>query len=576
MSTYRPSATLRLIMRIEELKDGDLLRGLLPAPDFENSLPDPFSDLPTRSSTTGSTGSNWDELTQTLLDSNQEQMTALQARRDDLSQEEYNRESAALRRERDDLMGEAQRGSEDDDPLGAIDVGQPSPSVSAAPPDDLTVLANIPVISAEIERNGLAQADTATIEIPWSSFPVDPRIIRASSVVLTIGIVPPEDFEAGMEGQSRDDGSLVSTVQSSGEMPIRHAATFYGFVDKWGVKYGERGENLSLQCRDMSAPIRDAKLGTNDRIDLTLPIDQGVSSFLDTLGPTTRGIQVVYRGTGDPPTPGDTQSPRRRTRRGRDASRATAGGNDASAWDHITDVVRGLGLIPIMRGYFLVLQEPRTLYSTADTTQMVYGRNLSSLEFERSLQGERSPTIEVRSYDPDRGRTLWGRYPVVGGARASGVLGIDQPPGPTRASTVTPSGANPDDAIQTYVVSGVNDPARLVIVAQNIFEQIGRSEIQGRFETSDPDSYGLPGEGRMLTLQSGHSVEIMMATCDDSLSSGTETETTSARLQAMSRARRSDYLILIGFERQVAERLSALQDATGFQTVFRVSRVSIK
>jgi len=574
MGDYRISATLRLTIRLEELGDGDLLRGLLPMPDFDSSVPDPFSDPVPPSSSTSTAPMSGDEITQVLLDANQGQMAALVARRDDLSREEYDRRMARLVEEREELTGEIERGSDDDDPLGALAIGSAPPSVAAPPPDDLTILADIPVISAQIERNGLAQADTASMDIPWSSFPVDPRIIRAASCVLTIGVVPPEDFEAGMErGETREDGSLVSVIQSSGEIPTRHAATFYGFVDKWGSKYGSDGETLSLQCRDMSAPIRDAKLGTNDRIDLTLPIDEGVRSFLDSLGPTTRGIEVVYRGSGDPPTPGTGASTRRRTRRGRNARRETPGGNDSTAWDHITDVVRALGLLPIMRGYFLVIQDPRTLYSTEETTRMVYGRNISDLDFERSLQGERSPTIEVRCYDPDRGRTIWGRYPVVGGGRASGVVGIDSPPQPSRASAVTPSGANPDDTVQTYSVSGITDPERLVTIAQSTFEQIGRHEIQGRFETEDPDSYGIPGEGRMFTLQAGHAVEILMATCDDSESTGVET--TQARLQAMSRARRSDYLISMGFERRVAERLSALQDATGFQTVFRVSRVSI-
>jgi len=43
----------------------------------------------------------------------------------------------------------------------------------------------------------------------------------------------------------------------------------------------------------------------------------------------------------------------------------------------------------------------------------------------------------------------------------------------------------------------------------------------------------------------------------------------------MARARRRDYLASLGWPLRVAERFARLQDATGFQTTFRVSRARI-
>jgi len=118
-----------------------------------------------------------------------------------------------------------------------------------------------------IERNGLAQADTATIDLDWVNVPFDPRIIRSAHARIVLGVVPAEEYEAGMGGANsrREDNSLRSVIQADSD----GATEFLGFVDRWGVDYSENGDVLKLECRDMSAPIRDMQLNENERIDLS-------------------------------------------------------------------------------------------------------------------------------------------------------------------------------------------------------------------------------------------------------------------------------------------------------------------
>jgi len=321
----------------------------------------------------------------------------------------------------------------------------------------------------------------------------------------------------------------------------------------------------------------------------------------------TRGVNVVYGGEGDPPTPSDLIPRSRRPRRGRVARRGRSGGEKMSAWDHITDTVRGLGLLPVMRGFDLLLIEPRTLYSTEGVRRMVYGRNLSDLSFKRRMGGVKTPTIEVRSYDPERGRTLWARYPTapaytvtqaarpavaatgsqpaqparaarrvtVAAERSSGIVGVDPAPRPTRSNRVPPSGAVPDEGVRVILVSGITDPDTLVRVAQNAFEQLGRQEISGQLKTNDAWSYDAePDEADLLQIDAGDSVEVLVAQYDprnDDLGTGI----TASRLAAMERSRRRDYLVSLGWSREVAARFARLQDSAGTQTVFRVERARI-
>lgn len=227
-----------------------------------------------------------------------------------------------------------------------------------------------------------------------------------------------------------------------------------------------------------------------------------------------------------------------------------------------------------MDGFDVALIRPRTHFAGTETKRMVYGRNLEHLAFSRKLMGVKVPTIEVRCYDSEICRTRWARWPVRSGERRSGVMGRDNPPRPLRANEVPPSGSNPDESIKTFTVSGITDPSFLEQIAESVFEQLGRQEIEGNFVTADAWSYeSEPDDGDLLGLRSGDAVELLLARADSQEDEDVGSNATLNRIQAMDRARRRDYMVALGWDRTVADRFAALQDATGFQTTFRVSDV---
>lgn len=570
MGSFRPSARVRLQIRVEEFSDtGDLDRRL------ERPIP------PDEQITAGAQPASAGEATQDVaaqLQRTQQSLSELIARRESMDSETFARDRARLERQRDSLQQQQANAGR------APNAQQRPEALEGAPPDDRVILGNILPRSLSIERNGIRQADTCSIELDHADAPIDPRIVRACAVEVILGTVSPLLYQQGLQGVRADDGMLRSIVQRGHGSGILNAATrFVGWVDEWDVAAsGDDGDSLMLNCRDMTALLIDTPLPTGFAINLDEPITVGIQALIDAI-PATRGFTVRFGQPGAPPQPGPIPSQAlqtvRRARRGRVARRARRGNQRMNLWDHITDTTIQLGLVPLVIGFDLHLIEPRTFYGrTGGARRMVYGRNLSHLEFSRKLGGVTVPTIQVRTYDGTIGRTRWAQHPVPAGQPASGIFGETDPPQPSRANRPGVSGSSPDNRIQTFTVSGVSDPEQLRRVAEATWQQIGRQELEGKFETDDISSVDVAedDEGDLLDMNAGDAVELLvLAPRGEGQPQQDQTGATLQQLQAMSRSRRADYLVSVGWARDVAERLAALQDATGFQTVFRVQNVRI-
>lgn len=562
MTIFHPGARVRLVIRTEEYANTAALEQRLPPQSASGARDAPAASAvqakPPRPASSQEVAK--------LLTRNEEQLRALARQRPTMSAEDFSAKRQALLREREQIRSGA---------LVRVKLatGGVRPDAVGGAADDLTVIGSIIPMSASIERSGLTTPDKFTITLDYSDAPFDPRSLRSCGVELLIGVVQPSQVFQGIElGQTRGDGSLVSTIGDNADGSIFGATRIVGFVDEWTVKYSQDGDSVTLEGRDMSAPLRDLKLNPGDSIDLSLPLDRGIQVLLDSVSPTTAGVVVRYAGDGDPPVPTAAAPARRRARRGQVARRNRRGDEEMSLWDHITDVCASVGMIPLVKDFEVVVSEARTLYSTQDALRMVYGKNIEELEFSRRFSGVKVPTIEVRCYDPSLGRTRWARFPVRRGERASGIFGITNPPSPLRANEITPSGANPTESIRTKTVSGVTDPAVLERIARNAFEQIGRQEIEGHFSTYDVSSFGHdPFEVDLLDARPADPVEVLIiaATSEDAPVS------TIADLQAFTRARRKAYLKSLGWNEQVAARFAALQDANGFQSIFRLQDIRV-
>lgn len=570
---FRPAASVRMSMRFEEYDDTGALAARLP-PLAPGAQPVSTPTVATAPQTSGTAGQSDQSALLDELASVDDQLSSAQEILNAGGVEGFDAPGfiADLQRTRSDLVAR----------LGAQSDGGPMDYVGGPSPDARLITVQFLPVSVEIERNALRTADTATITLDYKDVPTDARLIRGASVEIVVGLVDPQDYERGVNGEHRDSGALFSYIEAG----ARNATRFVGVVDTWKTEYDEStGDVVTIECRDFSALLIDTPLATGTAIDLTQPINEGIRSFLNNY-PTVQGIKVFYGRPGDSgegaPVPATAAPQSTRPRRGRGARQRRSGDQSTSLWDHITDTCMRVGLVPVFYDYDLRILDPRTFYSNRDVAKrLVYGVNLRHFEVSRKLGGVRVPTIEVRCYDPDICRTRWARYPVPDGADANQSAGIfgqtDPPQRPSRPNEVSVSGWTPDERINTYVVQGVSDPDTLRRIARSLFEQIGRQEIEGNIQTDQVQSTSPDGptdQADLLHLTSGDAIEVLIAG-----GAGAPASTaglTTSELAQLERSRRADYLVSIGWRRDVAERFATFADATSFQTVFRVQNVRIE
>lgn len=487
---------------------------------------------------------------------------ALNLRRGELPPEEYAALRADLADQRARLTREATAAP--GDPPEAIDGGS----------DDRVVLTGILPRSVDLQRNGLVTADQCTIELDYADAPFDPRTIRSAGVEVLLGLVSADDFAAGMRGETREDGSLRSFVERRLDAPAAPGSTrFVGVVDTWrGELDGVTDDRLTLTCRDLTALMLDTEMPRRAGVDLEVPIDRGIRDFLDGF-PELRGFDVVFGVDGEEPIiPLDVFSPSRRSGSGR-ARRAAAA--DMKVWDYLSDLAVQLGFIATLEDYTIRIVRPRTFYASRTAARrMIYGRNLEKLSFERKLAGVKVPTVEVRAFDASTGKTRWARHPVRSGQPSAGEYPAS-PPRPSRANAVPPGGTGVEDKIKTFTLTGITGLPALAQAAETLWQQIGRQELEGDFETRDSWSYEAPPEeADLLNLRAGDAVEILVASQD--AADAREALVTAGILEGLSVEARARYLERLGYRSSLATRLAELQEATGNLTTFRVDEVNLR
>lgn len=592
MSVFRPSCRVRLQLRLDELNDVERLRaGLENAEGFTS---------PSIVAASGPADA---------LAKNQQARTQVQKIRTTIPKPELEKQLAILNAERTKIQRKAYGG----------DAAQKPENLEKRPPDNRTLDLDLMPDECNINRSNLKDASTVEVRMKWRDVPIDPRVVRSALVIATIGAVSADDWEAGMRGQRRAaDGSLLSVINRvpGQELQFTSSSRFVGFVDEWNAEFTDDGDSITITGRDVSSLMRDQQLETAHGINLELPIAEGVRELLNRF-PMTRGMQVVYglpRDPNDPlnqlseeplgPVPklseeknGPVPPHNALTKNGkpRRPVRVKKSDEQESVYDHITKVLQKLALVPVMRGFTLYLLEPRTLFADPSRRRkMVWGKNLKTLSFSRRLGGLKCETIEMRSPNPVLGRTLWARYPVFAGQPASGLLGQGGSPQPskTRQVVVGPTGAVEETILVQYV-RGVTDLKLLEKVAHNVFEEIGRQEIEGSISTDEVDSFGSLVEADLLDLQPGDPMEILVAkpnateqaASDDGIASinpfANDPPVNSIsnelqRISALSIAQRKEYLTGLGFSDTAAERLAEIQEQARLTNIFRIGHVNIK
>lgn len=410
------------------------------------------------------------------------------------------------------------------------------------PADDMTMLMNRQPITASIVMSSPRQAGQFTMEFNFRDLPIDPRIVRALGVEIHLGVVSPEDYAAGMGGLRDDTGRLLSQLRTRSEIldpftgrPAVETQTllFYGTADTWEVDHGDGTSRAILAGRDLRGIFLDTyvPVARVAKVNLEQPIDRVVADILATLPAKFDLVIDVFTDrnewpNGQTPSPADRKGVTRlRLDEGGSAGSQPAGGSKLRYWDLITQYCNLVGGIPYFEGTALWIRPARSVYQTltdrrfptpfrggrpravggeaVDGVQqpeeeirvrrLVHGQHVKRLKLSRKLGGVVVPAIECVAID-DRVR-----------GEAS-LITARWPPLDTVAGAL-----KEDGDVQRIPVPGCVDKDRLLAVARDTYEEIGRGEFGGTVETYFLSSFGGgPHDADMLTLRPATPLEIVV------------------------------------------------------------------
>ena len=360
---------------------------------------------------------------------------------------------------------------------------------------------DIPILAkrVKVNINDYRSADTFSAEIEYKNFPFDPRNIRACGISI---------FMEDMKRLVGDDGRTIQIVPRKKGSDTN--AIFVGFVDEDSIRLDEDTRMVTLEGRDFTSLLIDTPFAKGT-VDLAQPVDVVIKSLLAEL-PATEKIELVNRVDGPLPTIAafgetkDATTGRKNVKRGE------------SYWDVIQDIVSRAGLIAYIELDTLVLSKPRVLYSKDRIRPFIYGRNLSNLELKRKLGRRKNFNIVVRSLVLGEKRVAEVKIPLQAKPEWGAALSI--PLKEVKLPEIAPDGSPvPDDQAKAapymaFLVPDVTSDDQLVQIGQGIYEEIGRQQLEGSFETKDMDLCLVGKDGRsqehfsVLKIRNGTPVSI--------------------------------------------------------------------
>lgn len=541
MATFYPSAIVRLQIRLDEGANNELMKAALQGRPVQGAA---------AQDTIAATAAG----RQAELEEVEEELFLLTRIRSELSQEQFFARKARLEARRGTLQLA----------ITVLEAEVPA-SLQAADPLDDVIIGDIQPIKLTVERNGYRQADTFEFSINFRDAPFDSRVIRACGVEIVMGAVPPDEFALGVAGATVE-GALFSQISRSENDAVVGRTKLFGWMDDWDVEFDPDGGGVvRISGRDMTGLLLDRTLPDGVALDLKRPLATGVKQLLVQF-PETEGMSVSFRDVrgndlGPGPIPDRFRSDVLKARRGRVSKNVRSTGQRMKVWDHLTEVCLSLGVVPLMVGLDLLLTKPATTFAERDPIRMVYGRNILDFSFTRKFGAVTTPTVEVRSYDPEIDKTRWARARLEGELTASGVY-PDTPPQPARPSKVQPSGTSTENLF-VQELCGITDAKQLEDAARNLFEEIGRHESAGSFTTRDITSFD-GAAGDLLDLQHADAVTIEVADPNEPpLQGETPTTTNLQEISQQSVSRRSQYLQNLGWGEDFAEKMAAAQETVG-------------
>lgn len=391
--------------------------------------------------------------------------------------------------------------------------------------DGLThVVDGIIPLTADHDRNGVRVADTLKVQIQFVDLPVDIRVFRSIGVEYFLGCVPADEWDRGVSGEARNDATaqglalpynVVPDAFADAQGRRRSNLRFQGWVDEDGIGFPKDNASvIELTCTDNTRLLMEQEAPPALTVDPKERIDKAIADYLAAF-PQMRGMQVEYR-----PAVEDSKVPRLADALARGAyppklGPTPTGTGKLNVLDYLTDVCGAIGHIVFVQGIAIVIQRPRTLYAAGQARRpddpftgrqfpdgtvlrnrtWVYGSNMLEFEMRRKMTKLQPQNIEVRSYLPQRKKTLVVRYPAKDDRQTARLPG--------------------DNAEQKYLVKyvrGISDPGTLQVVAQAYYESLGRQEVEATVLSRNLSSLGgTEVDPDALDLEPGDSVDVVTA-----------------------------------------------------------------
>ncbi len=386
-----------------------------------------------------------------------------------------------------------------------------------------------------ISFNDHRTPDTFSCEFSYDDVPLDPDIVRDLSLEIHLGAAP--------------DG--VTDIAFGPD-----TVAILGHADTLVERRGQEGQVMHAEGRDQTALALDTKWPRNLRAPLHGPLDQVIKNILgmsmpagaEFSGPAfpmvfdfevfwdeggvTNGQPNVSASdflAGTAPSAGGKKATRRDT---------PSAFSESSLWDVIYTLALHAGVVLEVKfvdgAPAFVLRPPETLLAPGSEVVLLYGKNLEYLEIKREMGRVSVPNIEVRCViDGELVTATYPEDPVFTDYRAK--KGKD--------GKMSASGTK---QFLPYNVSGLKDRAACTALAKLLWHQAGRKETQVAFATKDLEDF--EGVHDLTKLRSGATMRLHVDP-DDVRYMGN-----------ISRARRENRLVGLGYAPQVAQEIAAKWD----------------
>jgi hypothetical protein len=468
-------------------------------------------------------------------------------------------------------------------PEGSTGIGSGGDQEKSA--DGLThVLGAIIPRTAVWAQNGIRTADTLKLSLKYIDCPIDPRTVRACAVDFMLGCLKAGDYADGVAGKRRpppagaqqsSSMSLIPEDWTDNEGRQRTNLRFRGWIDKWTIDWGGTNEPMiDLECRDNTSLVIETQAPSKLVLSAKKPIDEAFADYLSHF-PAFQGLTIEYRPTGDtiPILEKVLAKTAFRPQLGPQPTQG-AGKDKHSVWDYLTEITGSIGHTLRIEGTNIIIQRARSLMSNASAPRadetfhgrtlasgmkfnyrrFIYGRNVDTMRMSRNFATSVPTNVEVRSYSSAQKTVLVGRFPEV----------------KDRQSYAIPGDAQPDQKWMVLQVQGIEDPATLKITAQNVYESIGRNELNFEIKTKNLASFGGGNaDPDLLDMKPGDSIEILVNRSENEFNTVTRIENA-----LIAQQRNADFMKALGFSPEFAAAYSKAYTDAGFQTVFRVKTMS--